>query len=274
MCIRDRQGQVLVAAGDVLITFDPAKADFNHDGVVGVAFPADTARGSKHGVYVAKLQKGGGAVEVDGFLQKPSPETAKKAGAVDGIGRVLVDTGLLSFSPTATAKLLETAGFKLGSQSASKKAQGGLLADLVSPKAPNLDLYQELLTALPRKTTQKAYLAANGDSPATRAVYQGLRGVPFRVAVAPSCEFFHVGSSREFIAGVSSLSHTAEKYGFREGDHAKVEAGGARENAFVFNAILASEKTRLGDGAVVEGVACDGPLVLPGPNLVLSLIHI
>lgn len=262
-----QQGQVLVAAGDVLITFDPAKADFNHEGVVGIAFPADTARGAKHGVYVARAHKGGGAVTVDGFLQKPSPETAKKAGAVDGIGRVLVDTGLLSFSPSATARLLETAGFTRG----AKKAQGGLLAALTSPTAPNLDLYQEILTALPKQTAQKSYLAANGDSLATRTVYRGLHGVPFRVAVAPSCEFFHVGSSREFIAGVSALSQTAEKFGFREGDHATVEGGAAREGSFVFNAILASQQTRLGDGAVVEGVACDGPLVLPGPNLVTGL---
>lgn len=263
------QGQVLVAAGDVLLTFDPAKADFNHDGIVGVAFPADLARGAKHGVYIAKTGQAakGGAVAVGGFLQKPSPEAAKKSGAVDGVGRVLVDTGLLSFAPDATAQLLKVAGFSLG-----KARKGGtLLAQLVSDEAPNLDLYQEVLMALPARMARAEYLAATGDAPAMRRLFDGLRGLPFRVAVAPSCEFFHVGSSREFSAGISQLSATSEKYGFREGDHAALAPGAAREGSFVFNAILASERTRLGEDAVVEGVSCDGPLVLPGPNLVTGL---
>ncbi len=264
------QGQVLIAAGDVLITFDPSKADFNHEGVVGVAFPTDLTRGAKHGVYVAK--PGTQASVVANFLQKPSAEAAKKAGAVDGIGRVLVDTGLLSFGPEAAAQLLGAFGGKLTpAKSGCRITAGGLLKDLPLGKAPALDLYQELLMALPKAAKRRDYLAANGDSKATGAVYDGLRGIPFRVAVAPSCEFFHVGSSREFSAGVSALSHTAEKYGFRGGDHAKVKDGAAREGAFIFNAILASGRTRLGEGAVVEGVSCDGPLVLPGPNLVTGL---
>lgn len=262
------QGQVLVAAGDVLITFDPTKADFNHPGIVGVAFPADLARGAKHGVYVAKNDPQKGAVPVTGFLQKPNAEAAKKANAVDGVGRVLVDTGLVSIGPEATEQLLKVAGCSLGR---GQLKISGLLRDLPTGCAPALDLYQEVLMALPKGVKQKDYLAMNGDNPTTRAVYAGLRGIPFAVAITPSCEFFHVGSSREFMAGVSTLSHTAEKYAFREGDHASIAPRAAHSGAFVFNAILASERTRLGDYAVVEGVSCNGPLVLPGPNLVTGL---
>lgn len=262
------QGQVLVASGDVLASFDPARADFNHAGVVGVAFPADLARGARHGVYV--LPPGAapvGAAPVTGFLQKPSAAQARAAGAVDAVERVLVDSGLVSLGPDAAGRLLGLAGASLAR---GRLRRGGWLASWAAGRGQALDLYQEIMMALPAKARRGAYLAANGDHAVTRALFDGLRGLPFRVSVAPVCEFFHVGSSREFIAGVSTLSQTAERYGFRAGDHAAA-AGGVDAGACVFNAILASERTRLGAGAVVEGVACDGPLVLPGPNLVTGL---
>src|SRR5207302_1702624 len=47
------RGHVLVASGDVLLTFDPTGIDFSRPGVVGVAYADTTGRAARHGVYVA-----------------------------------------------------------------------------------------------------------------------------------------------------------------------------------------------------------------------------
>src|SRR5262249_45357367 len=89
-------GHLLIAAGDVLLTFNPAEADFSLRGVTGVAYPDHTERAARHGVYVA-----GAGGEVLDFLQKPNLDELRRRGALDRLGRALIDTGLMSFDPEA-----------------------------------------------------------------------------------------------------------------------------------------------------------------------------
>ena len=51
---RPHDGHLLIAAGDVLLTFNPAEADFSRPGVTGVAYPDHTDRAARHGVYVRR----------------------------------------------------------------------------------------------------------------------------------------------------------------------------------------------------------------------------
>ena len=101
-------GQLLVLSGDVLITVDPSSVDFSRPGLTGVAWFAEMAEGARHGVYVAS---GDSSVTdtcrpVVDFLQKPSAAEASAAGAVDRLGRVAVDTGILSFDPALCRTML------------------------------------------------------------------------------------------------------------------------------------------------------------------------
>ena len=82
----------LVVCGDLAPDFDFGACDFSRPGVTGVAYLDTTARGSRHGVYIPEAATG--LSDVRGFLQKPAPAAAKRAGAVFG-GRVAVDTGSL-----------------------------------------------------------------------------------------------------------------------------------------------------------------------------------
>ncbi len=99
-----KTGGVLVASGDVLLTFDPAKTSFTAPGVIGVAYPDGPQEARRHGVYVP--EKGGrlrsGLFPVARFHQKPQVEK----------GRHLIDTGLLFIDwPTAEKmKKLPVAG--------------------------------------------------------------------------------------------------------------------------------------------------------------------
>ena len=92
----------LVVCGDLAPDFDFGACDFSRPGVTGVAYLDTLARGSRHGVYVPA--RGRGLSEVRGFLQKPRPAEAKRAGAaIDG--KVAVDTGILWLDAKTCAKL-------------------------------------------------------------------------------------------------------------------------------------------------------------------------
>ncbi len=159
---------MLVVCGDVAPEFDFAACDFSRPGVTGVAYYDAPAVGSRHGVYVTGFRARGTIATtsnheprttnheprqpVTGFLQKPSPDEAKSAGAVRS-GKVAVDTGILWIDTKTCAKLAKS-GWKTG------------------------DLYVEFANAL-----------VGGFA-------------PFSVNVAPKCEFFHIGSTRELLERV------------------------------------------------------------------------
>ena len=130
---------VIVCCGDVVPRLNPKSVRFAA-GVTGVAYPDGPWQAQRHGVYVAKSAKGGGApARVDDFLQKPKV----------GRGRFLVDTGIMHIDwPTAEKmRTLPVAG----------------------------DIYEEF----------------------PRLLLSGF--APFKVSVAPKCDFFHIGSSRELL---------------------------------------------------------------------------
>ena len=212
-------GQLLVLSGDVLITVDPSSVDFSRPGLTGVAWFAEMAEGARHGVYVAS----GDASVTDtcrpvvDFLQKPSAAEASAAGAVDRLGRVAVDTGILSFDPALCRAMLAFA----------RKNRRWLST------APCLDVYEHFTYALVGK----------GDERLDRA----FRGTPFHVNVLPFCEFFHMGSSRELLARVTEPSPTAAAHSFRSGVCADVQA----TSAFTFDS-CADAPVR-GRGGLVKG---------------------
>ena len=95
----------LVVCGDLAPDFDFGACDFSRPGVTGVAYLDTLERGSRHGVYVPA--RGRGLSEVRGFLQKPKPAEAKRAGAAIR-GKVAVDTGILWFDAKTCAKLVRS----------------------------------------------------------------------------------------------------------------------------------------------------------------------
>lgn len=268
-------GHVLIAVGDVLLTFDTQAVDFSAAGVVGVAYPGPLARGSKHGVYVPA----GGSIEagchpVRDFLQKPDEALARSRRALDGVGRVLVDTGLLSLDPSTVARLLEAAGvrFKRG-----RIVTGpGLMRDIDAGACPSVDLYEELTMALAPDIDEAGYLAHVGDGATAvhrrrlATWYRRVRGVPFLVNVLPFCEFFHVGTSRDLLANFSPLTRTAQTYRFANGSGSQVAGGASLEGSFVFNTLIGTARARA-SRALIEGCVVETPLELAGNNILVGL---
>jgi len=230
-------GQMLVLSGDVLITVDPSSVDFSRPGLTGVAWFAEMAEGSRHGVYVASgdaLATGVCRPVVD-FLQKPSATEASAAGATDRLGRVAVDTGILSFAPALCRAMLEFA----------RKNRRWLST------APCLDVYEQFTYALVGK----------GEGRLVKA----FQGTPFHVNVLPFCEFFHMGSSRELLAGVTAPSPTAAAHSFRTGVCADVPAS----SAFTFNSC--ADAAVRGRGGLVEGCWLAAGANLGGANILTGV---
>ncbi|MGN0846664.1 MAG: HigA family addiction module antitoxin [Kiritimatiellia bacterium] len=231
-------GQVLILAGDVLLTFDTKDIDFSRPGLTGVAWFAEMARGSRHGVYVVDEEVKAGYTacrRVANFLQKPSAAEATEAGAVDEHGRVAVDTGILSLDPTLCKTMLAFA-----------KREARWLKT-----APSLDLYEQFAFAL----------LGRGE-PRLAACFEG---TPFHVNVLPFCDFFHIGSSRELLAGITEASRTATAHAFTRG---VLAAGTAPEGLWPFNAVIEAS-VKGGRAGLVEGCWLKAPVTL-GERCILT----
>ena len=270
-----RNGHVLIAVGDVLLTFDPAAVNFEAPGVVGVAYPGPIERGSQHGVYVTDSPSfNAGLAPVRDFLQKPDAETASRHKAMDSVGRVLIDTGLLSLSPEAVAGLMAAAG--CGMRRGSPRTGSGLLADLDGGECPSLDLYEDFTMALAPAIGADAYLArGKGGTDARhrgrlRRFRDAVRRIPFAVNVLPYCDFFHVGTSRDLLVNFSPLTRTAETYRFANFAGSALASGASTEGSFVFNSIISHSRVRA-SRALLEAVDADGPVELPGRNILTGL---
>lgn len=286
-----KAGHVLVTSGDVLLTFDHASVDFARPGVTGVAYFGPVERGSRHGVYVP-TGFGANPLRTEcvpvADLQKPSEAEARACGAVDPFGHVAVDTGLVSFDPATCARLLEIAGWEAkasaqrstpNAQRSKGKRETGLLAEIADGSCPALDLYEELTMAVAPRFDEARYLdrfvTARGRDAAhgrrMKALYRALRNVPFHVNIVPYCEFFHIGSSRELLAGFSGLSRTAQEYRFANGSGACVTSGGDTGRAFIFNARIACP-LKTGNALIeaVHAAECAG-LELAGENILTGL---
>ncbi|MBO5941499.1 MAG: hypothetical protein J6R18_09930 [Kiritimatiellae bacterium] len=98
-----KSGGVLVACGDVLLTFDFKAVDFSKPGVTGVGYRDGAQRAAKHGVYLVKAKSKGVNKKVEGFLQKPK---------FDG-GRHVIDTGIM-WIDWPTAQKMVKSGWKNG----------------------------------------------------------------------------------------------------------------------------------------------------------------
>ena len=230
-----RDGQLLVLSGDVLITVDPSGVDFSQPGLTGVAWFTEMAQGSRHGVYAVPDDASEVCRPVIDFLQKPSAAEASAAGAVDRLGRVAVDTGILSFDPSLCRALLAFA-----------RRNRRWLAT-----APCLDVYEHFTYALVGK----------GEGRLARA----FRGTPFHVNVLPFCEFFHMGSSRELLQCVTGASPTAAAHEFRNG----VCADAPGSQAFAFN--CCTDAPIRGRGGLVEGCWLAAGARLGGANILTGV---
>ncbi|MBN1346452.1 MAG: hypothetical protein JXQ73_27435 [Phycisphaerae bacterium] len=248
-------GQVLIAAGDVLLSFDPGDARFREDGITGLGCHALPEQASRHGVYRAD-DRGG----VRFFLQKPSPEEQRAKGVVDRYGQSILDIGVMSFSAEVAVAMLRALG--VGAAGDGRAQWLGDPYDRVV--AWGLDFYREICCALGSEATAERYVAsvrASGsrwDDDSLQRMFDSLQGIPFHVQALPQCRFLHFGTTRQIITSGLELL--------------RIDRGVSRLQTYLsINNDLGVGDQIVGKDAWVEGCRVSAPLSLGGENVVVGV---
>lgn len=219
-------GGVLVSSGDVVLVFDSSNLGWDRPGVCGVGLLESPEVGAGHGVYVTD-ERG----TVYNFLQKPSETELRNAGGIFADGRVAVDTGLLRFDPSASAKL-----------SGSSVPGGG---------EPQLDLYTHLTMTL-----TGLWRPAATDSVARRNLYQRMAGTPFFCSLVDG-QFTHIGTTRLFRSLMTEDAGLPNLYA----EHQRLRGGswpGVHSDGVVIDSVL--DRGEVGLGAVVLECSLPGKI--------------
>ena len=229
------RGQIVVASGDALVRFDASKVRLDRPGMTVLGSYAEPAEASRHGVYCL-----GADDSVTLYLQKPSVEEQKSAGAINAAGKAALDLGVMSLDAAAAAVLLDCFD-----------ARERILRH-------GLDLYREICCAMGTAATVESYIRSARGSGSTwseemlAAVYPALRGIPFHVQLVPDSRFLHFGSTRQLVE--SGLALVEQDRG-----------------TLAINNSMSGGATITGDDSWVEGCRLRAPLELAGWNVVVGV---
>jgi len=256
-------GQVVITAGDALLTFDPSLVRLDCPGITGLGCPSTPQQASRHGVYCAEPD---GKVKL--FLQKPSPAEQQQRGAVDRHGQSILDIGVMSLDAAAAATMLQTCGLAI---EGGRLSLDGPVARAID--ACGMDFYREVCCALGSQATAQHHIAAarasgsKWDDATLQQVFAALRELPLAVQVLPRCRFLHFGATAEIIPSGEQL--LAEDYGIVQLDRPlsinnRSDGKGAisGEHAWV-EACCISAPVDLGGHNVLTGMDVEEPLSLP-----------
>jgi fucokinase len=264
------EGGVFVASGDAVVGAGGESIDCSGTGVVGIAQRGSVERGSRHGVYVVGSGSRGRSnrVPVRDFLQKPSAERARAAGAIRADGTLLVDTGIVRFSPDATIALM--AAFRPIGRGR------GLIEAVAAGKVRPIDLYEHVLTGLVPGLRRAEFLRrlriadTDPDAGQLDRLREALGDVGFSVRESVTDGFLHLGSTREYLDLLLRDRATSLRYGLsppgpalrQVASHAcRVELARGKRSAVV--GCLKATLGLGGDNLAVAVPASAGPVALP-----------
>ncbi len=250
------RGQVMAVAGDALILFDAEALALPADALTIVGCYSTPEESARHGVFCVE---GEGRLRL--YLQKPSIETQRSAGAIDREGRSVLDIGIMSFDAAAGAAML--AAFGVAPSGAGRLEWSPTMRTRILEKG--VDLYREICCAFGASATLEHYIEsaqASGSKWTVEEfaeVFAALNSIPVNVRVVPSCRFLHFGSTGQLIpsgtalAGVSRLAVNSE-----------IGEGGSIEGeSYWVEGCSIHAPVRLAGRNVVIGVDVEAPLDLP-----------
>ncbi len=252
---REGCGQVVIAAGDALVLFDPSNVSLALPGLTALACPDTPGQASKHGVFCAGAD---GRVRL--YLQKPSQDQQRKLGAVNGDGQALLDIGIMSFDSTLAMALLHA--FKV--QRSSDGALGWPAVMKREVASRGVDFYREICCAMGEEATaahhcQQAHRAGSTWSPeALKEIHDALAPVPFHLQTIAHARFLHFGTTQQLISSGIVV---------RQND----SPGIAKDIPLSLNNHLGTDVRISGLKGWVEGCRINAPLSLSRDNVVIGL---
>ncbi len=252
------RGQVVVAAGDALVRFDPLAVDLSTAGLTAFGAWTTPEEASRHGVFCGEPGK-----PVRIYLQKPAISEQRAAGAIDESGRSIVDVAVMSLDGTSAAALL-----KVFSELVSAPGTSGELIwkpDMQeSVLSHGLNLYREICCAMGAQATPSHYIRAarasgsTWNEPVLASLFPALHSIPLHLEMADPCAFHHFGSTRQLIS--SGLALVAQ-------DHGVLPASGA----LMVNTDVQPGGSVAASESWLEACRVWAPLVLGGSNVVVGV---
>ena len=256
-------GQVVVASGDVLLSFDASKVAFSDSGVTGLAYPGTVEIASNHGVYIVpQTQSGENLRDVVDFLQKPTYDELKKCNGLDTADRAFIDTGVMNFGIDAIKVLMRASGVSL-EDGKVVVGKDSLCENLINANV-QLDIYKEIPFAMLGKT-----VAALSVPPPSFT--NALQQIPFSVNLLPYCEFFHIGTSKQLLQNFHTINYTASAYDFQNFSKSKAVDKSGLENAFVYNSLINTASIKVNGPSLIEGCYLEGEIQLSGENILTGI---
>ena len=250
-------GQVVIAAGDVLLRFEPKEVRFAPEGVTGLGCMASPEQASKHGVYCL-----GPHGQVRRFLQKPSPGVQLEEAAVTAYGKSVLDIGVLNFDAATAVALLRMADAQADGD--GRRAWTGPVGAAI--ERHGLDFYREICCAFGTETSLERYVTAARDGGSCwderelERLYRTVCSVPCRVQLLKRCEFLHFGTSRQIIESGQQLLHAGNGL-----------ATGSARMCLSLNNRVPSADSIVGSDAWVEGCSILDRVTLSGDNLMVGV---
>jgi len=257
-------GQMIIASGDVLLSFDPSQIVFSNTGVTGLAYPGPAEVASNHGVYIAQRKLGEKLVEVADFLQKPTHDELENCNGLDAADRAFIDTGIMNFSLDAIEVLIEALGISLESGKVVGR-EGSLYKELVNANV-QLDIYKEIPFAMLGKGAQGAKTGEREDD-----LLGLLQRISFHANLLPYCEFFHIGTSRQLLENFHTVNYTTSAYDFQNFSRSTVVDRSGIGNAFVYNSLISANLIKADGPSFIEGCYLEGRVQLEGENILTGI---
>lgn len=229
---------LVVASGDVILTFDADRLHWERPGVTGVAMRESLEVAGKHGVFV--MDEDG---RVYAFLQKPSAAQIRAAGGLLPEEMAALDTGLFRFDAPTAVRLTALAG--VTGRAGRWESGPGILAR-TADGLPFFDLYEHFTRGLTGE-----WAPSLTDSHAGHTLAETLRGVPFHCDLVDG-EFTHIGTTQLFrrlmteSTAFSALYQAQQRLGM-------VAPPGLRSSGVIVDSALSGGV--LGAGAVA--IECD-----------------
>ena len=254
-------GQVVVASGDVLLSFDASKISFSDSGVTGLAYPGPVEVASNHGVYIIpQTQSGKNLRKVVDFLQKPTYDELKKCNGLDTANRAFIDTGVMNFSLDAIKVLMRASGVSL--EDGKVVVEKDSLCENLIDANVQLDIYKEIPFAMLGKTENLTFMSSFANA---------LQQIPFSVYLLPYCEFFHIGTSKQLLQNFHTINYTASVYDFQNFSKSKALDKSGLGNAFVYNSLITTASIKVNGSSLIEGCYLEGEIQLEGENILTGI---
>jgi len=250
-----RRGQIVVATGDVLLTFDSGEVKLSGSGITGLGCYAAPELAQDHGVFC--LDPSG---NVRLFLQKPSVAEQAEKGAIQSQGLAVLDIGIMSLDERAALGLIQTFETRLNVD--GELVWAGGLSEAV--QRSGLDFYREICCGLGKEAKFADYLKSVRRSGSTleeqhlRRIFEALSGISFSVSVVPRCGFLHFGTSRQLLRSGKEL-------------WSQDTAAPPPSSCLSMNNDISEEGSIIGANSWVEGCRIRAALTLGGENVVIGL---